>query len=235
MYSKIKKYFEQLNTRYVRYLIWLSKKRSRAGLYEFLECEFSNIMSGTKVLTVGSGGDVNELLLEHSREKCFDVISFDIDENREPDIVGDICTADLGISVFDTVVICEVLEHLHSPKQAIDTIYSTLKPGGKIILSAPFCLPIHDHPNDYFRFTKYGIGLLLNKFKQVTIHERNSYLEAIDVIWMRMIMEDRSNVPISNYILLPFIYFVKRPITLVLDKFVALSGNTTGYVATAIK
>lgn len=217
---------------FIAYLLRLSKARSRAGLYEFLDMECSRIAKGMKVLTVGSGGDVNKVLYKYSEVKCFEVVSLDIDKNRSPDILGDICTESLGFSCLDVVFLCEVLEHVHSPSQALENIYVALKPGGKLILSVPFALPMHDRPNDFFRFTRYGLKLLLSKFSEVSIEERNTYFEAIDVIWMRLIIEKKS---ILSYIILPTIYFLKRPLTLLLNKILISDGITTGYVVTAVK
>ena len=38
---------------------------------------------------------------------------------------------------FETVLMGEVLEHLHSPEQILKGIYELLKPGGRLILSVP--------------------------------------------------------------------------------------------------
>ncbi|MBK9553515.1 MAG: class I SAM-dependent methyltransferase [Saprospiraceae bacterium] len=187
------------------------------------------------VLTVGSGGDIGDCIFKFADKNGFNVISLDLDEARKPDVLGDICTTVLPSSKYDVVVICEVLEHLHSPHLALDNIYNSLKPGGKLIVSAPFCLPIHDMPHDYFRFTRFGLELLLKRFKQVTITERNTYFEAIDVIWMRIIMDNPSINAYISGLILPFIYYLKRPITLFLGRLIPLKGLTTGYIATAIK
>ena len=122
----------------------------------------------------------------------FRVVRFDIDESRGPDIIGDICSYNFDAREFDVVVMSEVLEHLHSPHLGLANIYGILKQGGTLILSTPFILPMHDRPHDYFRFTRYGLEFLLNDFRRVQIEERNSYFEAIDVLWVRLL---QTNVP----------------------------------------
>lgn len=235
MLSKIRRYSQQLNSKYNKHLVRLSKKRSRAGHYEFLEAEFSKVSSGTKVLTVGSGGDVNSLLHKYANLNNFDVVSFDIDKSRSTDILGDVCTDSLRSSCFDVIVLCEVLEHLHSPRMALDNIFEALKPEGKLVISTPFCLPIHDRPNDYFRFTRYGLALILSKFSEVSIKERNSYFEAIDVLWMRLLMEQPEKALCLSQVVLPIVFYLKRPITIFLNSLVKTDGITTGYIATAVK
>jgi len=216
------------------YLVRISKRASRAGLYEFLTGEYAAIESGDQVLTVGSGGEVNALLQQYAQQRGFRVTSFDISAERHPDILGDVCSHDLGESRFDRIVLCEVLEHLHAPAEALQRLHRALKPGGRIIVSAPFCLPMHDRPHDYFRFTRYGLELLFREFSGVEIRARNSYFEAIDVLWMRLVMEQHRRLPLI-LVLATFIYYVKRPFTLLLDRLVRVDGLTTGYVLVASK
>ena len=235
MHTQLKSRFRKICDEYISYLWRLSKARSRAGLYEFLEGECSRIAKDMKVLTVGAGGDVNKILYKHASTNNFSVVSLDIDQKRSPDILGDVCTEPLRSLHFDIVIFCEVLEHLRSPCQAIDNIFMGLKPGGRLILSVPFGLPLHDRPNDFFRFTRYGLELVLTKFSDVSIMERNSYFEAIDVIWMRLLMEKTEKAAFLSYVVLPIVFHLKRPITLLLSKIAKPDGFTTGYVATAVK
>jgi len=220
---------------YINWLTSLSKKRSRQGLYEFLNAEFANIPSNAKVLTVGSGGEVNDVLKKHAKLHGFEFVSFDYDVSRKPDLLGDICEYDFKSQVFDAVVMCEVLEHLPSPQSGINTVYNVLKPGGKLILSTPFILPIHDQPHDYFRFTRYGLLLLLKCFNKVIVDERNSYFEAIDVLWLRLLQTNLSSAKYLSLIIIPVVYFFQRPISLLLSQLVSTNVMTTGYVVTAIK
>lgn len=213
----------------------MSKKLSRQGLYEFLAEEYSKIPSGSHVLTVGSGGQVNHLLAQYAQAQEFSVTSFDIDPERGPDIIGDICDYDFGNSEYDRVILSEVLEHLHSPKDGLKNIYGVLRPGGRLILSTPFALPIHDSPVDYFRFTRYGLEMLLQDYDDVMIRERNSYFEAIDVFWVRLLQSGGSNSLVASFLIIPFIYYIKRPFSKLLSKIVVTNVLTTGYVVSATK
>jgi hypothetical protein len=38
-----------------------------------------------------------------------------------------------------------------------------LRPGGWLVLSAPFYWPLHEEPHDYFRFTRYGLEHLMRE------------------------------------------------------------------------
>jgi SAM-dependent methyltransferase len=218
----------------MRSVVRLSKLLSRKGLYEFLGHEFSNIQADRKVLSIGAGGEVGELLQQHSQRQRFTVTSFDIDEKYHPDIVGDICTFNFGQGLFDVIVLSEVLEHVHSPHLAIKNIYSVLEPGGRLILTVPFIFPIHERPRDYFRYTRYGLELLLKEFNEVRICERNSWAEAVNVLGARLVV-DRNRTSRLVAPLFVLAAFLKLPLVWLLGRLVQSDFMTTGYVVTASK
>lgn len=213
----------------------LSKKRSRQGLYEFLESQFSQIQSGKNVLTIGSGGEINKLLRKYGKKNEFQITSFDIDEDRKPDIVGDLHTYDFGKNIFDTIILSEVLEHLHTPHLGVQNIFKSLKPGGRLILTTPFIFPIHDRPYDFYRYTKYGLKHLLSDFEDVVIKERNSALESIDVLWMRFNKLQARRTYLLKRIIIFGVYYLKRPLTLFLMRYIDTDIMTTGYSVSAKK
>jgi SAM-dependent methyltransferase len=62
---------------------------------------------------------------------------------------------------IETVLCTEVLEHSTSPFVVMSEITRVLKPEGVLILSVPFLYWMHEEPRDYFRFTRYGLELLV--------------------------------------------------------------------------
>jgi SAM-dependent methyltransferase len=218
----------------MRSVVRLSKVLSRKGLYEFLRGEFSTIKADESVLTIGAGGEVQELLEQYSAQQKFAVTSFDIDKKYEPDILGDICDFDFGARTFDVIVLSEVLEHVHSPHLAIDNIHRLLSSNGRLILTVPFIFPIHERPHDYFRYTRYGLEFLLREFKDVRIKERNSWAEAINVLGPRLVVEKNR----ASQLIAPLMVaaaLVKLPFVMLLGKLVQTDLMTTGYVVTASK
>lgn len=212
----------------------LSKILSRKGLYPFLNHEYEQIPSGAKVLNIGAGGDFSKKLMQHAARQQFQVVSFDIDQQRRPDIVGDICTHDFGEQRFDVVVMAEILEHIHSPHVALENVYRILKDGGRLILTTPFIFPIHDEPYDYYRYTRYGLAHLLQRFRDVSIMERNSWTEAIDVLSARLIMDKQ---PLSRALAPVFVLWaiIKWPISALLSRLIRTNFITSGYMVTARK
>ena len=135
---------------------------------------------------------------------------------------------------FDIIFIFEVLEHLPNPQNAIDEIHKVLKKSGKIFLSTPFILEIHGAPNDYYRFTSHGLRYLLRKFNKIEIMERNSYIESINVLFIRLIQSKFISDKLIGLVFL-ILSFVFYPITLILSLLIKSKSITTGYVCKAEK
>ena len=211
-----------------------SKRLSRRGLYPFLEAEFASIRPGQSVLSVGSGGQINALLTQFAERIGFHVASIDIDPGRQPDLVGDICTYNFGERQFDCVVLCEVLEHVHSPHVAIANIYALLSDGGRLIITVPFMLPIHEAPRDYYRYTRHGLEFLLKDFDDVVVRARNSYFEAIDVLYVRLVVSENRRARLAAYPLILFA-LAKAPLSALLGRLIPIDSMTTGYNVRARK
>ena len=65
--------------------------------------------------------------------------------------------------IFDTVLSTQTLEHVPDPTFYLSEAARVLKPGGRLILTAPMLWRHHEQPYDFQRFTRYGIkNLLLN-------------------------------------------------------------------------
>jgi SAM-dependent methyltransferase len=163
----------------------LSKKFSRAGLYDWLDKSASSIPKSDQnvILSVGAGGGVSTRI---SRRVGSKVTEIDIDPARKPDIVADICDLNMfAAGSVDFIFMVEVLEHVKTPHLAMEELHRVLKPGGKLFLSTPFMLPIHDAPYDFYRYTQYGLAHLCRSFQNVSIKPRNDYLASVIVLMMR--------------------------------------------------
>lgn len=80
------------------------------------------------------------------------------------DYVTDVC-AMTGVprNAFDTVLCFEVLEHLSDPSRALGAMAEVLRPGGKLLATAPHLSRLHEEPHDYFRYTGYGLRALVER------------------------------------------------------------------------
>jgi SAM-dependent methyltransferase len=61
---------------------------------------------------------------------------------------------------LDTVFCCSVLEHAREPWLAFAAIHRALRPGGTLLVSVPFLFYRHGDPQDYWRFTGFGLDRL---------------------------------------------------------------------------
>jgi SAM-dependent methyltransferase len=93
------------------------------------------------------------------------------DVGAEPDMIGSAIEMPLDNESYDMVFSTQVIEHLTEPQQMVHECYRVLKPKGVLILTGPFYWPLHEIPNDYYRFSRYGFENLLKKagFQEIEI------------------------------------------------------------------
>lgn len=125
-------------------------KITRAHLERFLAAHASN----ERALDIGAGGSDYGRFFPNR-------VTIDSDPERKPDIVGDAHALPFPSASFALVLCTEVLEHLRDPRAAVLEMARVLAPGGRLLLTTRFVYPLHDTPNDYWRFTKYGLADLL--------------------------------------------------------------------------
>ncbi len=218
------------------FLHTLDKRMSRKQLNNFIKEDINNFkkIKEPKILFVGSGGDLQNYVKNFSSY----LYSIDIDPARKPDQIIDLtdpnfCQNYLGEKV-NLVCIFEVLEHTKDPSLAIKNIYNLIEKESVVLLSTPFIFNIHDEPNDFYRFTKYGLKEIFKEFSEVEIKEKNGWLESIFVIIMR-IKKSKSflNKILGNSFML--LYYFLYPLILIIQKVFKSKSLTTGYYLKAIK
>lgn len=63
--------------------------------------------------------------------------------------------------VFDAYVACSVWEHLARPWVAMNTAAAVVRPGGLVYVQTHQTFPLHGYPNDYFRFSREALEVLM--------------------------------------------------------------------------
>lgn len=63
----------------------------------------------------------------------------------------------------DTVILCNVLEHIYNYQHLTREIRRILVPGGKLIGVVPFWVGYHPDPHDYFRYTHEALEKILEQ------------------------------------------------------------------------
>lgn len=62
---------------------------------------------------------------------------------------------------FELIIADNVFEHLQRPAAAAANAFTMLRPGGHLLLSAPFLMRVHGSPYDFSRWTPDGLKALL--------------------------------------------------------------------------
>lgn len=134
---------------------------------EYIILELSKIdVHNIVIIDWGCGSNRNKAARYIHQKDC-EIISVDIEPDRTPSLVADICKP-LTIKEADLAFCLEVLEHCYDPDAVLDNIYNNLKKDGKLYISVPFVISPHGKA-DYWRYTKLGITTLLKKHKFKTI------------------------------------------------------------------
>lgn len=154
----------------------LTKKITRINLDKFI----SKYSSDKLTLDLGCSGTPNYSKYFKNR------VGVDIAAGEGVDIVADAHKLPFEDEKFEIILCTEVLEHLHSPQIAISEMKRVLKKGGLLILTTRFIFPIHDAPNDYYRFTKYGLKFLFNDWEILELREETGTKDAFAVLAQRV-------------------------------------------------
>lgn len=79
---------------------------------------------------------------------------------------------------FDYVLSDQVLEHVEKPWVAVDEMHRVLRIDGICIATSCLIHPLHGLPDDYFRFTPRGLGVLFERWDIITA-DGSGNLEAV--------------------------------------------------------
>ena len=99
-------------------------------------------------------------------------IDFSVDLNQELPFNND---------QFDTIILSDVLEHIHKPFMLFREMNRVLQNNGVALINVPFLYMIHEHPHDYYRYTHYILKKIIkdSNFKLVSIVPLGGLLEVL--------------------------------------------------------
>jgi len=109
------------------------------------------------VLDLGSG----------SRRRAEHVINLEIVTMPDVDVVGDGHRLPFKNGIFDAVILEAVLEHVREPKMVVSEVHRVLRLGGWVCSGVPFIQGYHASPEDYQRYTVWGLENLFSDFQKV--------------------------------------------------------------------
>jgi SAM-dependent methyltransferase len=122
--------------------------------WKFLEKNASRLPSDAEVLDVGAGrGDFKAIF------KAFSYTGLDIYPYPELDLAVDlITTCPFQEGSFDLVLLANVIEHVYDYRALVKRCSFLLKHGGRLLVTVPFLLKLHQEPVDYHRYTRYTLA-----------------------------------------------------------------------------
>lgn len=134
-------------------------------------------VEGKRILDVGScnvNGGLRPSIISLNPSEYMGV---DIVEGPGVDMV---CSSDdildkFGENSFDVVISTCVLEHVENWKLAISNMKKVCKPNGILLIIVPSVWPWHNHPHDYWRYSKKEMEKIFSDFDVKVLKEEESY------------------------------------------------------------
>lgn len=112
------------------------------------------------LLDLGAGNQPFRPWYEHLAKS---VVAVDAAPTPGLDVVSLAAPLPFRDASFDAVLCTSVLEHVDNAEAAIAEVARTLRPGGRLIITAPFLYPTHEAPYDFWRTTHFGLRSILER------------------------------------------------------------------------
>lgn len=126
------------------------------------------------VLDAGAGDQPYRSLFSHCIYETADFELVDKPYGKST-YVCDLAAIPVEDDRFDAIVFNQVLEHLPAPLLTLRELRRVLKPGGRMICTAPLFYEEHEKPYDFYRYTQFAWRHMM---KEVGLEvERLAWLE----------------------------------------------------------
>ena len=146
---------------------------ARKGLFKHIK-SLSGYVSG-KVLDVGCGQKPYLHLFSYTEYIGMDIENPGHDHSNEQiDVFYDGTTFPFENATYDSIVCNQVLEHVFTPDAFLKEISRVLKPQGYFLLSVPFVWDEHEPPNDFARYSSFGLTYMLKNAGFTVVEYRKS-------------------------------------------------------------
>ncbi len=198
------------------------------GVTEFAQA----LPEGCAVLDAGAGEGQYREYFGRQKYVGVDLGVGDVDWNySQLDCVADLLRMPFGDGSFEAFVSVVTLEHVTEPGAAIAEMARVGRSGAKLYLVVPHEWEVHQHPHDYWRFTKFGVRRLLetNGWDVVKLDPGGGYFRLLS----RRLMNGLQFLP---WWLMPFAAMVVVPVALFvgwMDWLDPQKDYTLGYICLA--
>jgi SAM-dependent methyltransferase len=138
------------------------RNSSRTWLAREIEAFSASIPPGSLVLDAGAGDQPYRRFLLHCGYEAADFQKVDKSYAKST-YVCDLASIPVEDGRFDAILFNQVMEHLPEPLPVLHELKRVLKPGGRMIATAPLFYEEHEKPYDFYRYTQFAWRYLLEK------------------------------------------------------------------------
>lgn len=129
------------------------------------------------VLDLGCGDKPYQPFLA-GKDSCY--IGVDITRNSLVDVVASGEHLPFKKSSIHVCLCTQMIEHAPDPEMVTREVARVLNEDGVLFLSTHAVAPVHNYPNDYWRWTDQGLRrMLASHFSDVAVHEVTTRLETM--------------------------------------------------------
>ncbi|MGB0975236.1 MAG: class I SAM-dependent methyltransferase [Flavobacteriaceae bacterium] len=138
------------------------------------------------------------------------------DEKIDADVVWDGTKMPFDDAQFNCAMATEVLEHCPDPELVLKETYRVLKNDGVLFFTVPYLWPLHETPNDQYRYTPFALRRHLEQsgFKHVDISALGGWHAAMAQmlgLWLRRSpMSSRKRHYLSKLMFPVYKYLIRK-------------------------
>ncbi|MGH8640235.1 MAG: class I SAM-dependent methyltransferase [Burkholderiales bacterium] len=220
----------------------------------WVRAQAASIPAGSRVLDVGAGSAPYRDFFSHCRYFTQDFALLDPRQlpqgaYSKVDYVSDAASIPVESGSFDAVICTEVLEHVPEPISVVKEISRVLRPGGKLILTAPLGSGIHQEPYHFYGgFTPYWYERFLAEtgFVGIRVEPNAGSFRAFSQESLRFVLASRPSalpMPILAKVIWTPVWLISIPLLagvipiscLLLDSLDRERRFTVGFHVTAVR
>ncbi len=221
---------------------------------QWVRAQAELVPATSRVLDVGAGSAPYREFFSHCRYFTQDFAQLDPGQllhgaYSDVDYISDAASIPVEAGSFDAVICTEVLEHVAEPIKVVKEISRVLRPGGKLILTAPLGSGIHQEPFHFYGgFTPYWYERFLAQagFEDIHVEPNAGSFRAFSQESLRFVLASRPTalpMPLLTKTIWTPVWLISLPLLagvipvscFLLDHFDRERRFTVGYHVTAVR